>query len=40
MTLKDIQSTIINEKCVFCGGRAKKTVTFTYDEGDKYLFRN
>lgn len=27
------------KKCVFCGGNVeKKTVTFTYDDDDKYLF--
>ena len=26
-------------KCVFCGGMLEeKVVTFTYEEGDKYLF--
>ena len=26
-------------KCVFCGGKVEKTVvTFSYEEGDKYLF--
>lgn len=26
-------------KCVFCGGKvARKTVTFRYEEDDKYLF--
>jgi HTH-type transcriptional regulator/antitoxin MqsA len=26
-------------KCVFCGGEVEKTVvTFSYEEGDKYLF--
>ena len=26
-------------KCVFCGGKVeKRTVTFCYEENDKYLF--